>query len=90
MDVRNELQYDIFNLRGSRNFPLTDLKSKPELINRIKQENEKQPIYVICRRGIASQEATKLMIENGIQNVKNITGGLTSWHHQIDKNTPFF
>ena len=50
----------------------------------------KDPIYFICRRGIASVSATNLLLENGFRDVWNIDGGLTEWKKKIDENFPFY
>lgn len=44
----------------------------------------------MCRRGIASQKAVKILSEEGFENVRNIWGGLTSWSNEVDSNFPIY
>jgi adenylyltransferase/sulfurtransferase len=52
------------------------------------------PIYCLCRRGIASATATRIIqksINDGnaaIHSVYNITGGLQSWVETVDSDFP--
>lgn len=48
-------------------------------------------VYTLCRRGIDSQEAVKVLKSNGVTGtVKNIDGGLLAWSNVIDKNFPVY
>ncbi|EFC43350.1 molybdopterin synthase [Naegleria gruberi] len=96
LDVRENIQYNIASVPHAVNFPLKKME-KPETIQAIKDEISKKsssindfPIYVMCRRGIASVSATKLLIQNGFTNVKNIDGGINSWRQQVDTNFPLY
>lgn len=48
------------------------------------------PVYVMCRRGILSAAATKLLLEHGFTNVRNVRGGLTAWHYDVDQSFPLY
>jgi len=48
------------------------------------------PIYVVCRRGIASVSGTEKFLNFGIKNVKNIDGGITAWNKKVDPNFPLY
>ena len=47
-------------------------------------------VYVICRRGIDSIIATKLLKEKGLENVININGGYQSWSLKVDSEFPIY
>jgi adenylyltransferase and sulfurtransferase len=86
IDVRVPVQYDICSLPGAQNFPLQNLNQ-----DQIKEiESKNLPIYVVCRRGIASLSATELFLKYGVENVKNIDGGITRWTNVVDKNFPIY
>ena len=40
----------------------------------------------MCRRGIASIAATKLLLEKGMEKVYNINGGLNEWQNKVNPN----
>ena len=50
------------------------------------------PIYCICRRGIASLAATEIMKGwwSDLPLVYNVTGGLTSWTKEVDPSFPSY
>ena len=52
--------------------------------------NTNLSIYVLCRRGIDSILATDYLLSNGMVNIYNIDGGLTSWKKEVDENFPAY
>jgi rhodanese-related sulfurtransferase len=71
IDVREELEYQTFNI-GGQNIPLGTLLRD---IDEIDLEKETE-IIVICQRGLRSETAKRALINNGFINVKNLVGGL--------------
>lgn len=91
VDVRVKEQFDLCSLPGAINIPLDSI---PEELERLSDLSDGvKPIYCICRRGIASVAATKIIAENApkyprISAVKNVTGGYNAWRAKIDKSFP--
>ncbi|MDB5005927.1 MAG: rhodanese [Mucilaginibacter sp.] len=71
LDVREVIEYHTYNI-GGKNIPLSKLQ---EGIDQIAY-NKTEEIIVICRAGIRSETARLLLIQNGYQQVRNLTGGL--------------
>jgi rhodanese-related sulfurtransferase len=71
LDVREEIEYHTYNIGGT-NIPLSKFN---EYINQINY-NKTDEIIVICKIGLRSKTAQSILIQNGYQNVKNLTGGL--------------
>jgi len=71
LDVREEIEYHTYNI-GGKNIPLSKLTNNPGLIG----YNKTDEIIVICKAGLRSGTAQSILIQNGYQNVKNLTGGL--------------
>jgi len=92
LDVREAHQYSICHLPNSVNIPLATLSSKLEQVKALVDTNQNQtlPLYVICRRGIDSLWATKLLLDNDFKNVKNIQGGLLNWTKTVDPSFPIY
>ena len=90
LDVRSAHQYAICSLSGSRNIPLFDLPTSMEQLKEMEKQEGTRELFVICRRGVASVKATKLLLEFGLSNVKNITGGLDAWHAEVDPTLPMY
>ena len=92
LDVRVARQYEMCSLDGSVNLPLEQLESQLETVGLM--SGGELPIYCLCRRGIASAEATRIIqksIEddgNAVHSVYNIQGGLSSWVETVDSEFP--
>jgi rhodanese-related sulfurtransferase len=71
LDVREEIEYHTYNI-GGKNIPLSKLTEKSDFVH----PNKTDEIIVICKAGLRSQTAQSILISNGYQNVKNLTGGL--------------
>jgi len=71
LDVREEIEYHTYNI-GGKNMPLSKI---PANINQLNY-NKTDEIIVICKAGIRSETACILLMQNGYQQVKNLTGGL--------------
>ena len=106
LDVRNSVQFKMVNLRcieskfsddsdefpQYRNIPLSALQklTKQEISSQLSLCGEEVDVYTICRRGNDSISAAKFLLDSGKSNVKNIVGGLNSWHHTVDSKFPFY
>ena len=84
LDVRAPHQFAICSLPHALNIPLENLS------NRMNELRDKGDIYVMCRRGIASVKATKMLLMNNFTNVKNIDGGLDAWSIEVDTTLPMY
>ena len=89
LDVRAKQQFDMCSLEGAISIPLQDLKSQLDRLEEL--SGGTQQVYCICRRGVFSVEATKMILDarrEGILSVKNIKGGLEAWRDQVDSAFP--
>ena len=84
LDVRTPEEYDgpLGHIEKARLIPL------PELSNRLGElsEVQDQHIYVICRGGIRSANATGILLDAGFQ-ASNVTGGMQAWNAMIEEKT---
>ena len=88
IDVRVPEQFSLCALDGAVNIALDELMEKIETVETLSAHGEK-PIFCICRRGIASVAATKLLSSvSNICSVTNIKGGLDSWRDSVDQSFP--
>jgi len=73
LDVREPHEFAEGHVPGAILLPLSSLEQ------RIDEVPEGDPIYVICRSGNRSQEASEILVENGVKNVVNVDGGMLAW-----------
>lgn len=91
LDVRVPRQFEICSLEGAVNIPLANL---PDELDRVEQLSKgTKPVYCLCRRGIFSVEASRILSEAtethpDICTPKNIRGGLQAWSNDVDPSFP--
>jgi rhodanese-related sulfurtransferase len=71
LDVREIIEFHTYNV-GGHNVPLSNLIASTDNVG----YNKTDEIIVICKAGIRSKTAQAILIQNGYNNVKNLTGGL--------------
>ncbi len=71
IDVREQIEYHTYNI-GGKNIPLSTLNESIDQINC----NKNDEIIVICKIGLRSETACKILAEKGYVQVRNLTGGL--------------
>lgn len=71
IDVREELEYQTFNI-GGENIPLGILLSNVQELDYPKDVE----IVVICQRGLRSETASRALSQNGFTTVRNLMGGI--------------
>jgi len=93
VDVRPSIQSEVSRFAHALQIPLSELmQEKAKSLNSIKgqlESNNANHIYVVCRKGIASQRGVRIIQELFAAQqpkvmVKDIAGGMTAWAQQID------
>jgi adenylyltransferase/sulfurtransferase len=79
VDVRPPVQYGIVSVTGSLNIPWVEIKRGKRDEDFVKLTQDKK-VFIMCRRGLDSKEATDYLISKGIECV-NVEGGID---HYID------
>ena len=76
IDVRTPGEYATAHIGFAENFPLDQLDARVVAAART---SPGQPLYVICKMGGRSAKACQRLIDAGIENVINVTGGTDAW-----------
>lgn len=88
LDVRVNRQFEMCSLSGAFNLELGKIESSLDKIERLCDGGK--PMYCICRRGVASTEATRLISEKTDVKVFNIVGGYNAWEQEVDSSFPAY
>ncbi len=86
LDVRSETDYRDWTIEGenvhSLNIPYNQLENQ---VDKVKDKlPEDQTIYVVCAKGVSSQDAVKMLTEAGVENATYLKGGMTAWSEHLE------
>lgn len=84
IDVRETFEYERGHIKGAVNIPLGEIRS------RISEIPSDKPVYLHCKTGQRSYNATMLLQNLGFDNVTNITGsflGISFFEYYNDKSS---
>ena len=73
LDVREQHEFDRAHIDG------VSLISLGKLSDRADELDKQKPILCICAGGIRSERAAKWLIENGYEDVTNMSEGMNGW-----------
>lgn len=73
LDVRTPAEYAQGHVPGAVLLPLQDLSTR---LNEVPQGRK---VYVICRSGSRSAQASQVLSDGGHRNVYNVDGGMLAW-----------
>jgi NADPH-dependent 2,4-dienoyl-CoA reductase/sulfur reductase-like enzyme/rhodanese-related sulfurtransferase len=73
IDVRTALEFVEGNIPGSINIPVDELRG------RLHELDKQRNIYIYCQIGLRGYLAQRILLQNGFQQVLNISGGYKLW-----------
>ena len=73
VDVRSAEEYALGTIPNAISIPIDDLRSRMNELPKHKN------IYIFCQIGLRGYLAQRILIQNGYENVKNISGGYALW-----------
>jgi NADPH-dependent 2,4-dienoyl-CoA reductase/sulfur reductase-like enzyme/peroxiredoxin family protein/rhodanese-related sulfurtransferase/TusA-related sulfurtransferase len=69
LDVRTDEEFANGTIKGAVNIPVDELREKLDMLDR------KKPVYVFCQIGLRGYIAYRILIQNGFNEVYNLSGG---------------
>lgn len=82
LDVREQFEYDIARIPGSKLIPVGELPS------RMSELDSADEIVIHCKSGVRSAKALRLLQEAGFAKLSNVTGGILAWADEVDPSVP--
>lgn len=75
IDVRDTGEYEAGHIAGARHVPEKQLAERLRELEKFKD----RPLIVVCRSGMRSGAAVKVLRDNGFGEAVNLRGGLAAW-----------
>jgi len=82
LDVRQPEEYAEGHLPGSRLLPVGELHQRMDEIDRTK------PVIVYCRSGMRAANGTGVLLNAGLDDVRNMAGGILAWQGAVATGAP--
>ena len=76
LDVREDHEYQDAHIEGVQLIPLGQL---PQNLDKL---DSKKPVLCICAGGVRSEKAARFLLENGFEDVTNMTEGMMGWQRR--------
>jgi len=73
LDVRRKDEYDAGKISGAINIPVDEIR------NRLNEIPKEKNIYIYCEAGLRGYLAQRILVQNGFNNVSNLSGGYHLW-----------
>jgi rhodanese-related sulfurtransferase len=75
IDVRTPNEYQSGHIKGAENIDFYSPFFKSEF----EKLNTKKPLYIYCRSGMRSRQASKQLIDLGFTEIYDLKGGYSNW-----------
>jgi rhodanese-related sulfurtransferase len=86
LDVRSEIDYNLFHILGARNTPLSEV---PALVSELLLEPAANTVYVLMSNDEgAATEAWKTLVAESVPNVYILSGGVNGWISTFGNDEP--
>ncbi len=73
VDVREPYEYEAGHIEDALLMPLANVVALAADLPK------DQPVYVVCRSGNRSLQASNALVDAGFQDVRNVDGGMIAW-----------
>lgn len=84
LDVRERWEFDLCHLPEAQLMPLDSVPENWQTID------SRRDVVCICHHGIRSRSAASFLVQQGLTQVYNLTGGIDAWARQMDPSMPVY
>ena len=84
IDVREPWEFEICQLPGSTNIPMGQI---PQHLETICQAQE---CVIICHHGVRSMNVIQYLLQQNIDHLINLDGGVDAWAREVDADMPLY
>ena len=87
LDVREPWEVAQASIKAGEGFELRCIPMH-EILGRLQELNPDHPIACLCHHGARSMSVAAFLVNNGFEDVNNITGGIDAWSLSADPRVP--
>ncbi len=85
LDCREPFEHAICHLPGAELIPMNTIPQRLADVERLTDRGE---LVVYCHHGMRSLNVANWLRQQGVENVRSMTGGIDAWSLQIDRLVP--
>ncbi|KAG2496330.1 hypothetical protein HYH03_005560 [Edaphochlamys debaryana] len=87
VDVREEWEFQTARLPGFKLMPLSSFNEWAPQVGQLLDPSKET--VVLCHHGVRSMQMSQFLVQNGFQDVKNVTGGIDAYS-RVDPSVPIY
>jgi rhodanese-related sulfurtransferase len=84
IDVREPWEFEICQLADSINIPMGQIPQHLEIIG------QAQKCVMICHHGVRSMNVIRYLLQQKMEHLINLDGGLDAWAREVDSDMPLY
>ena len=88
IDMREPEELIIAPLPGAVHIPGSEFASRIDELLDLSDDAGPEGLGILCHAGVRSFQATMLLRQEGIQNVRSVAGGIDAWSVYLDPSIP--
>lgn len=81
VDVRTPMEFELGTIEGAVNIPVDEIR------NRLGEFPKDKEIIIFCRVGLRGYLAARILMQNGYDKVKNLSGGYLTYSAAVSKTS---
>jgi rhodanese-related sulfurtransferase len=85
LDCREPFEHDLCRIAGAELIPMNTI---PQRLSDVERLSDKGGIVVYCHHGMRSLNVANWLRQQGVENVRSMTGGIDAWSLQVDRMVP--
>lgn len=87
LDVREPWEVTLASIQPGEGFELRCIPMH-DIPGRLQELNPNHPVACLCHHGARSMSVAAFLVNNGFEDVSNITGGIDAWSLSADPSVP--
>ena len=84
IDVREPWEFDICQLADSINIPMSSIP------NQLQQIQDADECVIICHHGVRSMNVIQYLMQQDIEHLINLDGGVDAWAQTVDRDMALY